>query len=111
MNADFFFICVLFSDGIGRKAQRKLMSLQKRVELAEMKEKTAYVCLKKVTKELEKTKLDKDTLANILKARETEVKQMENKCTEENIKLARMEEKFQSFKEKASAKLAQNLYK
>jgi hypothetical protein len=76
-----------------------------------MKEKTAYICLKKVTRELEKTKLDKDALVNLLKTKEIEFKQAENKCTEESLKLARFEEKFQAFKEKASAKLAQNLYK
>lgn len=44
--------------------QKKIQSLQKKLEIAELKEKTAYACLEKINKEAEKLKVEKDIYLN-----------------------------------------------
>lgn len=51
---------------INRKTQRKLKDFEKKLELATIKERTAYACLEKLTKDYEKLKLDKEALENMV---------------------------------------------
>lgn len=43
-----------------------MVSLKKQLQLTELKEKTACFCLSKVAKEMEKIKLEKETLHNLV---------------------------------------------
>ena len=46
--------------------QKKLQNLQKKLEIAVLKEKTAYACLEKINKEAEKMKIEKETYLNMV---------------------------------------------
>ncbi len=45
------------------------------------------------------------------KGNEIQIKKLENKLTEENLKILKMENKFQEYKEKSAAKLAEAIQK
>ncbi len=99
------------SEQIGKKMQKKIQNLQKKLELAELKEKTAYACLETITNEAEKIKIEKETYLNIAKSNETQAQNMESKLIEENIKISKLEDKLAQFKEKAASKLANMIQK
>ena len=44
-----------------------MQNLQRKLELAELKEKTAYACLEQINKEAEKIKIEKETYSNLVK--------------------------------------------
>ncbi len=92
-----------------RKIQRKLASLQKQVELANIKEKTAYLCLSKVTKEMEKKNLEAETLKSMTKSHEFENIKTEKKTSEQTLKIAKLEQQLETLKRKASIKIAKNM--
>jgi hypothetical protein len=92
-----------------RKIQRKLASLQKQVELANIKEKTAYLCLSKVTKEMEKKNLEAETLKSMTKSHEFENIKTEKKTSEQTLKIAKLEQQLETLKRKASTKIAKNM--
>ena len=94
---------------IKRKIQRKLASLQKQVELANIKEKTAYLCLSKVTKEMEKKNLEAETLKSMTKSHEFENIKTEKKTSEQTLKIAKLEQQLETLKRKASIKIAKNM--
>ncbi len=94
---------------IKRKIQRKLASLQKQVELANIKEKTAYLCLSKVTKEMEKKNLEAETLKSMTKSHEFENIKTEKKTSEQTLKIAKLEHQLETLKRKASIKIAKNM--
>jgi hypothetical protein len=50
-----------------RKTQKKIKELERRIELAEIKEKTAYALLEKLTKEAQNIQLEKETFENVVK--------------------------------------------
>ena len=51
---------------MNRKTQRKIQTLQKKLELAEVKEKTAYAALEKVVQEFEQLHLEKEAFENLV---------------------------------------------
>jgi hypothetical protein len=59
--------------------------------------------------QFEKVKLYKINSFFLEKAKgnEIQIKKLENKLTEENLKILKMENKFQEYKEKSAAKLAE----
>jgi hypothetical protein len=99
------------SEQIGKKMQKKIQNLQKKLDLAELKEKTAYACLETITNEAEKIKIEKETYLNLVKSNETQAQNMESKLIEENIKNSKLEDKLAQFKEKAASKLANMIQK
>ena len=54
------------SEGIGRKVQRKIADLEKRIEIADLKEKAALSSLEQISKEYEMCKKDKETYENMV---------------------------------------------
>ncbi len=49
-----------------RKIQRRIRELEKKIEIAELKEKTAYIILEKFKVEFDKIKLDKEAFENLV---------------------------------------------
>jgi hypothetical protein len=52
---------------LSRKTQKKIKELERRIELAEIKERTAYALLEKLTKEAQNIQLEKETFENVVK--------------------------------------------
>jgi hypothetical protein len=58
---------VLFlSEGVGRRAQRKLHALEKKLEMAEINQKNSSGYLEKLAQETEKLKIEKEAYQNLV---------------------------------------------
>lgn len=99
------------SKGIGHRAQKKLKELSKSLEIAKINESKLIKRLEHLEKEIEKIKLEKKMLENLVETNEMNLREKEKKI-EELIELkAQKEEALNEFKDKASLKLANLLEK
>ena len=93
--------------------------LERKLELAQMKEKTAVVCYEKLLQEAEKLKIEKEAFENLVsigiqvsknvrpfwpqvhsfqaKSSELEIKKYENRLAEENLRIVKLEEKLSDY--------------
>ncbi len=102
---------LFFREGIGRKTQKKLHDLEKRLAESEHSEKIAQAALMKLVHEIEKLKQHKSEYLSLMKSSEIEARKSKNRIAEENLKKSRLEEKFEDFKERAALTLAKSLKK
>ncbi|CAF0754557.1 unnamed protein product [Brachionus calyciflorus] len=93
------------NDGLGRKMQRHLKDLEKRLELSQIQEQNLLEEIQKLTQDIEQLKKDKETYENMFKTSQIEVKKYENKQLEENVKLGKIEGKFDDYKQKTLEKI------
>ncbi len=54
------------SEGIGRKTQRKLQKLEKRLEISELNNRSSRSDLEQIAKEAEKLRIEKEALENLV---------------------------------------------
>ncbi|XP_069113940.1 centrosomal protein of 89 kDa-like isoform X3 [Argopecten irradians] len=88
-----------------RKAQSKIMYLQKAVEQSEDKEHTVQEQLANIIRVAEKAAFERDTYAKVAREQENETKKAVNKLLNGNVSKGKMEEKLKLYKMKAAAKL------
>jgi len=96
---------------MGRKAQKRLHDLEKRLAESEHSEKIAQAALMKLVHEAEKLRQQKGEYLSLVKSSEIEARKTENRIAEESLKKSRLEEKFEEFKERAAVTLARSLKK
>lgn len=65
-----------FSEGIGRKTQRKVQKLEKRLEISELNNRTSRSDLEQIAKEAEKLRLEKEALENLVSSLKQKWKKM-----------------------------------
>ncbi|XP_061163298.1 centrosomal protein of 89 kDa-like [Saccostrea echinata] len=88
-----------------RKAQSKMVYLQKAIDQSELKEQNVQDQLASVIKVAEKTAYERDSFAKAIKDRETEAKKAMNKMLQNSVSKGKMEEKLKLYKLKAAAKI------
>ncbi|XP_062620502.1 centrosomal protein of 89 kDa-like isoform X3 [Saccostrea cucullata] len=88
-----------------RKAQSKMVYLQKAIDQSELKEQNVQDQLASVIKVAEKTAYERDSFAKAIKDRETETKKAMNKMLQNSVSKGKMEEKLKLYKLKAAAKI------
>lgn len=57
---------MFLSEGIGRKTQRKVQKLEKRLEISELNNRSSRSDLEQIAKEAEKLRLEKEALENLV---------------------------------------------
>ncbi|XP_048773263.2 centrosomal protein of 89 kDa-like isoform X2 [Ostrea edulis] len=88
-----------------RKAQSKMIYLQKAIEQSELKEQNVQEQLASVIKVAEKTAYERDSFAKAVRDRETEAKKAMHKMFHNSVSKGKMEEKLKLYKLKAAAKI------
>lgn len=96
---------------IKRKTQNKIHELEAQLEIASNNEAMAYKTLEKLTKQFNKLRAEKEIYENLVKENECVIKMKESQIVEENLKISRLEDRLDDYKQQTTNKLAKALEK
>jgi chromosome segregation ATPase len=94
------------NEGIGKKVQSQIIQLQKSIELYEIQNKDLSQENATIKAEMIQLKEEKDKFKNLSKSNEITANKNKNKLIEANYKVAKLEDKLETFKQKTTNRIS-----